>query len=67
MPTSTNRLGLSIASMTVKVETEKLVFPLESLVAEVGGALGLFLGMSFLSAVDLLQRAVLLCHAVKKM
>ena len=34
------------------VETEVLVYPLTSLVAEFGGVLGLFLGVSFLTVWD---------------
>ena len=44
-------------------EEEVLLFPLDSLVSEFGGALGLFLGFSFLGALSMLQmwvRTVLL-------
>jgi hypothetical protein len=34
------------------VETEELVFPVTSLVAEFGGTLGLFLGFSFMTLWD---------------
>ena len=37
------------------IEEEVLLFPLDSLVSELGGALGLFLGFSFLGAVDTMQ------------
>ena len=37
------------------VEEEVLLFPLDSLVSELGGALGLFLGFSFLGAVETMQ------------
>ena len=37
------------------IEEEVLLFPLDSLVSELGGALGLFLGFSFLGAVDAVQ------------
>ena len=36
-----------------QVETEELIYPWQSLVAEFGGALGLFLGFSFLTIWDL--------------
>ena len=36
-------------SLYVKVETEELIYPWQSLVAEFGGALGLFLGFSFMT------------------
>ena len=37
------------------VETEELIYPLSSLVAEFGGTLGLFLGFSFMTIWDSLQ------------
>ena len=40
---------------TVLVKTEHLVYTFSSLLAEFGGALGLFLGFSFLWVWDLLQ------------
>ena len=36
----------------LQVEKEELIYPLQSLVAEVGGALGLFLGFSFIAIWD---------------
>ena len=35
-----------------QVETEELIYPWQSLVAEFGGALGLFLGFSFMTVWD---------------
>ena len=35
--------------------TEQLIYPLESFVSEFGGALGLFLGFSFMMVCDVLQ------------
>ena len=40
------------------IETEKLVYTLESLVAEFGGTLGLFLGFSFMNLWDVVEIAV---------
>ena len=37
----------------LQVETEELIYPWQSLVAEFGGALGLFLGFSFMTIWDL--------------
>ena len=45
-------LGISIVSTDITVKTEELVYPLESFVSEFGGALGLFLGFSFLMVWD---------------
>ena len=39
-------------SNNTRVSSEKLIYPLASLIAEFGGALGLFLGFSFLSLWD---------------
>ena len=37
------------------VESEALVYTVESLVAEFGGALGLFLGLSFMNIWDIVE------------
>ena len=39
-------------SSKTKVETEELIYPMSTLVAEFGGTLGLFLGFSFISLWD---------------
>ena len=44
--------SLNSVSNDTFVETELLVYPWTSLVAEFGGALGLFLGVSFMSLWD---------------
>ena len=51
------------ASSRTRVETEELIYPVSTLVAEFGGTLGLFLGFSFISLWDnfgTLKRAVAL-------
>ena len=40
------------------VETEKLVYTVETLVAEFGGTLGLFLGFSFMNLWDVVEIAL---------
>ena len=46
---------LNYALTDLITEEEVLLFPLDSLVSEFGGALGLFLGFSFLGAVSMMQ------------
>ena len=52
---SQSRLSVILSSSEVTIRKENLVYPLPSFVSEVGGALGLFLGFSFLSVWDLIQ------------
>ena len=44
--------SLWATSKYTKVSTEKLIYPMTSLIAEFGGALSLFLGISFMSLWD---------------
>ena len=44
--------SLWAVSSKIKVETEELIYPMSTLVAEFGGTLGLFLGFSFISVWD---------------
>ena len=44
--------SLWAVSNSTLVETEQLIYPWTSLVAEFGGALGLFLGISFMTVWD---------------
>ena len=49
------------ASSRTRVETEELIYPMSTLVAEFGGTLGLFLGFSFICLwdnIDILKRLV---------
>ena len=60
---------ISYALTDQLVEEEVLLFPLDSLVSELGGALGLFLGFSFLGAVQSMQtfsKAILAIFQCKK-
>ena len=59
-------LQISYVGSTVTVKKEILVYPFESLVAEVGGALGLFLGFSFLMIWDVLEIVGLKLNLLKK-
>ena len=51
-------INLIRASKQVMVEKEVLVYPFSSFLAEFGGALGLFLGFSFLMVWDVLKVVV---------
>ena len=51
---------------SIQVETEELIYPWQSFLAEFGGALGLFLGFSFMTIWDSLHSLVgLTVSAVK--
>ena len=61
-PGSPLSMSLWAVSEYTQIVEEVLVYPFESFMAEFGGALGLFLGFSFLGAVSMLQtlaRAIL--------
>ena len=47
-------IGFSFSTNSVELLEEVLVYPFESFLAEVGGALGLFLGFSFMMIWDIL-------------
>ena len=49
MPAIRNSVGFWAASRKTQIEEEVLLYPFTSLVAEFGGALGLFLGFSFMT------------------
>ena len=55
--TSVNRLafGIIFATLEVTVKQEIFIYPFSSFLAEVGGALGLFLGFSFFMFWDFLK------------
>ena len=59
-------VSLVLARATVTLRTEVLRYPLESLVAEFGGALGMFLGFSFIMIWDWLELLLVSALKVKK-
>ena len=59
-------LFLATPSPHIQVETETLVYPFSSLVAEVGGVLGLFLGVSFMTIWDGIEHLAVLGKKIKK-
>ena len=63
-PENQTRLSIILASSEVTTRRENFVYPLISFISEVGGAMGLFLGFSFLSLWDLIQ--FLFCLAYKQ-
>jgi len=46
---------ISFSTNVLTVLEEQYVYPMDSFIAEVGGALGLFLGFSFMMVWDLIQ------------
>ena len=60
-----NQCFLFFVTTDILEDEEVLVFPLDSLVSEFGGALGLFLGISFLDLCRIVARS--LCIAFKNM
>ena len=60
------QLILKNTSPYLLVETEALVYTVESLVAELGGTLGLFLGFSFMTLWDVFEFAVGVFPALAK-
>ena len=50
----------------LKVEEEVLVYPFQSLVADFGGSLGLFLGFSFMTVWDGMKGVILFVSELKK-
>ena len=58
-------VGMSLSSTEITLEEEEYIYPLLSFIAEFGGALGLFLGFSFLTLWDLGVFTLTLIRAVK--
>ena len=58
--------SLWAVSNSTMVEREELIYPLSSLVAEFGGTLGLFLGVSFITLWDNMFYLGKLCEMVTK-
>ena len=48
-PSAKNMVGFWAASRKTQIEEEVLLYPFTSFIAEFGGALGLFLGFSFMT------------------
>ena len=61
-----SQLSVWNTSPYLLIEQEKLVYSLESLVAEFGGTLGLFLGFSFMNLWDVVEIAAGLVPALFK-
>ena len=49
VPSLPNIVGFKVASRKTQIEDEVLLYPFTSFIAEFGGALGLFLGFSFMT------------------
>ena len=61
-----NGIDIWMTTRTVIVIREELIFPFQSLIADVGGILGLFLGISFLSLFDVIESAVDLYKVIRQ-
>ena len=55
---------LRLSESKVKSKTEKVIYPVESFISEVGGAMGLFLGFSFIMIWDLLVFSTMFCFKI---
>ena len=67
MGMDSSSLNLVRATKTVLIITEVLVYPFSSFLAEFGGALGLFIGFSFMMVWDFLQVVSNIIWAKRKM
>ena len=47
--------GPTLVSTTIRTEAEKLICPFETLISNIGGTLGLFLGFSFITIWDWIE------------
>ena len=52
-------IGMMFPSTEITLEEEEYVYPFISFVAEFGGALGMFLGFSFLMVLDFLYFGII--------
>ena len=55
-----------MASTELRIEKEAYVYPAISFIGELGGSLGLFLGISFLTIFDILDMLVKFYECIKK-
>ena len=58
--------GIQVLASSVLEIKEVIIYPMESFVAEFGGALGLFLGFSFMMIWDAIDVMISYCMANKK-
>ena len=56
---------LRLSESKVKSKTEKVIYSVESFISEFGGAMGLFLGFSFIMLWDLLVFLTMYCFKTK--
>ena len=55
----------TLVSADIRKETEVLTYPVKSLVAEIGGTLGLFLGFSFMMVLDWIEAAAICIFSIQ--
>ena len=63
--TKTPGIVLRLSESKVKTKTEKVIYSVESFISEFGGAMGLFLGFSFIMLWDLLVLSTMYCFKTK--
>ena len=59
-------LVLRLSESKVEKRTEKVIYPIESFISEFGGAMGLFLGFSFMMIWDVIVFSISYCLTVNK-
>ena len=59
------KVAITMASKTITRKNEVRMYPIESFISEFGGALGLFLGFSFLMVWDFLK-VILISERTKR-
>ena len=65
-PTTVQQLSMWMVTTNVELKTEEFIYPFQSVVADVGGTLGLFLGVSFLSLLDAVQVGITFYRFITK-
>ena len=65
-PSTVQQLKMWMATSNIEIKTEEFIYPFQSFVADIGGTLGLFLGVSFLSLLDAVQAGITFYRFITK-